>query len=459
MRDGVEIPDLETGSDRVRLPAWFVDEGEPVATGERSGAVESGEATVGLEAMTDGGDEPVDDVETEAEEDEENDDTPEGILEERPLDGMRRTISDRLGRSYREAVHVTERRIADAEELRAAATAAAFVHEESVTVTDVLLAALSATFEEHPSFNATFEGGVHRLHESHHIAVAVDVEDGLLTPVVRDVDERSIGDLACERARMTDRARSGEYTMTDLTGATFTVTNLGPLGVESFDPVINPPQVAILGVDALRERPVARDGELTVRRTLPVDLSFDHRVVDGADAARFLETLVGHLEEPWPLLPDVTAADVPADVDWRGDGAGAVELPERDVTASLEPDLSGAVDAGSERWPFDVTEDFGGGSAPTPVDYFLGALSACLASSIGIQADIRDVDLATLEVRAVGSPADDSESVESIALDVTIDADADDDVLERIVEAGERTCHVAELLRADLETDLGWSRA
>ncbi|WP_255191291.1 2-oxo acid dehydrogenase subunit E2 [Natronobeatus ordinarius] len=385
----------------------------------------------------------------------------EGI-EERPLDGMRRTIASRLGQSYREAVHVTEHRVADAEALRAAAKAAAAVHDESVTVTDVLLAAISAALEDHPAFNATFEEDVHRLHGEHNLCVAVDVEDGLLAPVIRGVDDLEIDELARKRATMTDRALSGQYTMDDLRGGTFTISNLGLLGVESFDPVINPPQVAILGVNALDERPVARNGEVVVRRTLPLSLSFDHRLVDGADAARFLETLVGHLEEPWPLLEGVTPADVPSDVHWRDDGAAAAvaELPERDVTAHVRPDLSGSVAAGSAEWPFDVTPEWGGGRAPTPVDYFLGALSACLAASIGIQADMRDVDFSGIDVGVVGAPADGNESVEAITIDVRLDVedDVDDDALERIVAGGERTCHVAELLREDLEMNLAWSR-
>ncbi|WP_254768165.1 2-oxo acid dehydrogenase subunit E2 [Salinilacihabitans rarus] len=380
-------------------------------------------------------------------------------VEERPLDGMRRTIASRLGKSYREAVHVTEHREADAEALRAAAKAAAAVHEESVTVTDVLLTAVSATLDDHRAFNATFEDDVHRLHEEHNLCVAVDVDDGLIAPVIRGADRLGVADLARKRAAVTERALSGEYTMDDLSGGTFTVSNLGLLGVEAFDPVINPPQVAILGVDALAERPVASDGEVVVRRTLPLDLSFDHRIVDGADAARFLETLVGHIEEPWPLLEGVSPADVPSDVDWRG-AAGAIELPERDVTASVAPDLSGTVAAGSEEWPFDVTADLGGGRAPTPVDYFLGALSACLADSIGIQADMRDVAFDGIDVRVVGSPRDGNESVEGIEIDVEIDADpdVDDATLERIVAGGERSCHVAELLREDLDVDLAWHR-
>ncbi|WP_266081473.1 2-oxo acid dehydrogenase subunit E2 [Haladaptatus caseinilyticus] len=223
--------------------------------------------------------------------------------EERPLTGMRSTIAERLGQSDREAVHVTEHRSADAEELLAAATAADEALSPDVSVTDILLAALSATLDAHPEFNATFEDNVHQLHEAHNICVAVDIDAGLIAPVIPDVDSLSVPDLAAKRKKVTDRALSDEYTMDDLTGGTITVSNLGVLGVERFDPVINPPQIAILGVNTIKREVVpTNDDDVAVRKRISFSLSFDHRIVDGADAARFLGTLVEHVENPWPLV-------------------------------------------------------------------------------------------------------------------------------------------------------------
>ncbi|MFH5801216.1 2-oxo acid dehydrogenase subunit E2 [Haladaptatus sp. CMAA 1911] len=223
--------------------------------------------------------------------------------EERPLTGMRSTIAERLGQSDREAVHVTEHRSADAEELLAAAAAADEALSPDVSVTDILLTALSATLDTHPEFNATFEDDVHRLHEAHNICVAVDIDAGLIAPVISDVDALSLSDLAAKRREVTNRALSGEYTMDDLTGGTITVSNLGVLGVERFDPVINPPQIAILGVNTIKREVVpTEDDGVAVRKQISFSLSFDHRIVDGADAARFLGTLVEHVENPWPLV-------------------------------------------------------------------------------------------------------------------------------------------------------------
>lgn len=218
--------------------------------------------------------------------------------EERTLPPIRRTIANRLQESYRNAVHVTVTRELDAEALFAARDAVRerTADDVDVALPDVLLCALSATLAEHPAFNATFEDGTHALYDDHEIAVAVDTDAGLVTPVLSGVGERTVPEIAAERRRLTALVRAGDHSMSDLQGSTFTVTNLGVLGVDSFTPVINPPEVAILGIDRVRERVVPDDGDVAVRRRLNVDLTFDHRPVDGADAARFLTTLANRVE-------------------------------------------------------------------------------------------------------------------------------------------------------------------
>ena len=218
---------------------------------------------------------------------------PRTVVEERPLSPMRRTIADRLGESYRSAVHVTLHRDLDAGGLATAVERAGNALEVEVSLLDGLLVAISDALSAHPALNATFEDGVHRTYAEHNLAVAIALEDGLVTPVVADVAARSLAEVAEVRRRLTGRVQAGDYTMADLQGGTFTVSNLGPLGVDAFTPVINPPEVAILGVNRLRETPRRGDGGVEFRPTLPVDLSIDHRVVDGADGARFLETLAG----------------------------------------------------------------------------------------------------------------------------------------------------------------------
>ncbi|MXR52043.1 2-oxo acid dehydrogenase subunit E2 [Halovenus sp. WSH3] len=218
------------------------------------------------------------------------------LREQRSLDRMRKTIAKRLSESYREAVHVTLSRQVNAEPLLEATEQAA-MEIESISFVDLLLCALSETLAEHPEFNATYEDGTHRLYEEHNIGLAVDIDSGLVTPVLGDVASKSLETIHRQRRSLVDRVRAGEYSMSDFRNGTFTVTNLGPLGVDSFTPIINPPEIAILAVGRLDERAMPDgDGGVTFRRELPLDLSFDHRVVDGADGARFLETLAGNLE-------------------------------------------------------------------------------------------------------------------------------------------------------------------
>ncbi len=221
------------------------------------------------------------------------------VASERSLSPMRKTIASRLQESYQEAVHVTVSREVPAGAMLAAADADLDVDGASVdlSVTDVLLCALSDTLAEHPPFNATFEDGTHRIYDEHNVGVAVTIDQGLVTPVIEDVGTKSVAEVARERRRLTERMQAGEYSMRDFEGGTFTVSNLGPLGVDSFTPIINPPEVAILGMNRIREEVVPDGGDFAVEERLTLDLSFDHRVVDGADAARFLRTLAGHLEE------------------------------------------------------------------------------------------------------------------------------------------------------------------
>lgn len=226
------------------------------------------------------------------------------VREKRPLSEMREAIADRLGRSYREAPHATVNREIDVERAFAAAARADDSSGVDVSITDVILFAVSKTLDDYPEFNATFDGDeeAHVLYTEHNLGIAVDVDGGLLTPVVPDVQEKSPAEIATSRRRLVDRVSNDEYTPDDLSGGTFTVSNLGVFGSDGFTPIINPPEVAILGVGRDRNRAVDTDGGVEFRRHIVFSLSFDHRVVDGADAARFLTTLETHLTDSDSLV-------------------------------------------------------------------------------------------------------------------------------------------------------------
>jgi pyruvate dehydrogenase E2 component (dihydrolipoamide acetyltransferase) len=226
------------------------------------------------------------------------------VSEVREQSAMRATIADRLGRSHREAPHVTVTREVDVEAALAAVDRADEGAAVDVSVVDVVLAAVSLTLSDHPAFNATFQAddAVHTLYREHNLGIAVDVEDGLLTPVLADVRSLSPRTIAERRRRLVERVRSGEYAAETRSGGTFTVSNLGVLGTDTFTPIVNPPEVAILGLGRVRDRAVPADGGIDCRRHAAFSLSFDHRVVDGADAARFLTTLDGHLQDAASLV-------------------------------------------------------------------------------------------------------------------------------------------------------------
>ena len=170
-----------------------------------------------------------------------------------------------------------------------------------ITVNDLLLRAAALALVQHPMVNAQLEGDEILQFENADIAIAVAAEAGLVTPVLRNANLKSVAVIAAESRDLIDRARRGALLRDEISGGSFTISNLGMFGVTRFDAIINAPQVAILAVGAMSQRPVVRAGELTVAEVVTLTLSADHRVVDGAVGAAFLSTLRGLLEKPESL--------------------------------------------------------------------------------------------------------------------------------------------------------------
>jgi pyruvate dehydrogenase E2 component (dihydrolipoamide acetyltransferase) len=171
-----------------------------------------------------------------------------------------------------------------------------------ITYTDLVIRAVAKALEKHPLMNSVFGEREITLKGAINVGMAVAVEDGLLVPVVQDANLRSVGNLVAETARLANAAREGQLSVDDLQGGTFTVTALGMFGVDSFTPIINAPQVGILGVNRIREE-VAWDGNTPVKQQrMMLSLTWDHRAVDGAPAAAFLGTVRDLLEAPYRLL-------------------------------------------------------------------------------------------------------------------------------------------------------------
>jgi pyruvate dehydrogenase E2 component (dihydrolipoamide acetyltransferase) len=166
------------------------------------------------------------------------------------------------------------------------------------TVNDVLTKLVAVALTRHRAVNATFDGEAIQRSPTAHVGIAVAAPNGLVVPVVRDADRRTIQEIARARADLVGRARDGKLTLPDLEGGTFTISNLGMFGVEEFVAVLNPPQVAILAVGAVKDTPVAVDGGIDVAPIVQLVLTCDHRAIDGADGAQFLQTLVALIEQP-----------------------------------------------------------------------------------------------------------------------------------------------------------------
>jgi pyruvate dehydrogenase E2 component (dihydrolipoamide acetyltransferase) len=216
-------------------------------------------------------------------------------------------IAERMTLAATLIPHVTHFDRADITDLDAVITRsaeAARAREITLTLTSFLLKAAALALGEHPRFNASLDSAAGELILKRycHVGVAVATERGLIVPVIRDVDRKPVLEVARELSALAQRVREGKAGLDELRGGTFTVTNIGALGGTGAIPIINYPEVAILGVARARQEAVVRDGVIVPRLMLPITLTFDHRVADGADGARFASAIVRRLEAPEQLL-------------------------------------------------------------------------------------------------------------------------------------------------------------
>jgi len=230
-----------------------------------------------------------------------------GYVERIPLRGVRRSIAKAMVKSKYTAPHVTTIDEADVTELwkiREKEKRAAEKKGVNLTILPFIIKAVIAGLVEHPYLNATFDDETEEiiLKRYYNIGFATDTSEGLMVPVVKNAKDKSILQIAQELTLLAEKARTRTIDLADLKGGTFTITNYGALGGVYGTPIINHPEVAILGIGKIRDMPVVRDGKIVIRKILPLALSFDHRVVDGGEAARFLNTVIARLEDPDLIL-------------------------------------------------------------------------------------------------------------------------------------------------------------
>jgi pyruvate dehydrogenase E2 component (dihydrolipoamide acetyltransferase) len=230
-----------------------------------------------------------------------------GYVDRIPLRGVRRSIAKAMVKSKYTAPHVTAMDEADVTELwkiREKEKKAAEKKGIKLTILPFIIKAVIAGLGEHPYLNASLDDENEEiiLKKYFNIGLATDTPEGLMVPVVKNATDKSIFQLAQELTQLVEKARNRTIDLADLKGGTFTISNYGALGGIYATPIINYPEVAILGVGKIKDTPVVRNGKVVVRKILSLALSFDHRVVDGAEAARFLNTVIARLEDPDLIL-------------------------------------------------------------------------------------------------------------------------------------------------------------
>ena len=216
---------------------------------------------------------------------------------------MRRTIAKRLVTSLGPVPHfflTTEIEMDRAVEMRKNINT--LDPDLKISINDIIIKVAAAALMKHPQVNASYQDRSVRFYSQADIGVAVAIEEGLITPVVRAANQKSLSEIAAEVRELAERARNRKLRPEEYTGATFSISNLGMFGIDEFTAVINPPEGAILAVGAVSPKPVVRDEHVVVRQMMRVTMSCDHRVIDGATGAKFLQTFKKLLENPLYLI-------------------------------------------------------------------------------------------------------------------------------------------------------------
>ena len=222
------------------------------------------------------------------------------------MEGIRKVVAERMLQSKTTAPHVTLTTEVDmSEAIHLRKQLLGTIEKQTgfrLSYTEIVLKAVAACLKRHRNLNVSLEGNEIIFHEEINLGIAVAVENGLLVPVVKEADQKGLSDLTAECKRLGTAARNSNLKPQEMSGGTFTISNLGMYAIDAFTPVINQPESAILGVGRINEKPVGRNGAIELRPMMVLSLSFDHRVIDGAPAAAFLTNLKEVLEQPFKLL-------------------------------------------------------------------------------------------------------------------------------------------------------------
>jgi pyruvate dehydrogenase E2 component (dihydrolipoamide acetyltransferase) len=217
-----------------------------------------------------------------------------------PMSGMRKAIAKNMLYSVQTSPTVTFQIKADVSRLTE--LKASIAMETKVSYTDLLISIVARVLMKHPYLNGRVDGDDIIFHDYVNLGVAVALEDGLVVPVVKNAHQKGLATISAEIKQLAQKAKNAALTKDDMSGGTFTLTNIGMYGIDSFTPIINQPESAILGVNAIEQTPIVQDGEVVIRPIIKLSLTADHRIIDGAVAAKFLSDFKATIENPWKLL-------------------------------------------------------------------------------------------------------------------------------------------------------------
>jgi len=350
------------------------------------------------------------------------------------LVGARATMARRMQESWQTVPHIVQMIDVDASGLRIERERfkAAGV---AVTVNDLLLSSVARVLAGAPGLNVALVGDQLVRHDGVDVGFAVETPRGLYVPVIRGADALSVEALAAEAARLSAAAREGALRAADSGGASLTVSNLGMYGIRAGTPVISPGEPALVFVGAIEERAVVRNGGLAIRPMLTLSVAYDHRIIDGAAAARFTAGLKAALERTGePAPPPVEAQHGPRELSFASAGAG------------FRVDVDGP---GGRRWIADEpVADGGTDTGPTPVDALLGALASCLTISLRFAARRRKVPIDRVDGLVQANPTG---HITSIAVELEVWSSAAEADVLALREPMERGCFVSGVFRGDLD--------
>lgn len=278
---GVDLSQVKGSGDNGRIIKRDIDNYQPVASKAQPQPQQQGQAQAGMQQSVSLGQESHKDI---------------------PLSQMRKIIAERLAQSKFTAPHFYLRMTITMDQAMEARKAINAISPAKVSFNDLVIKAAAMALRKHPEVNSSWMGDFIRQNQHIHIGTAVAIEDGLIVPVVKFADQKSLSQIASEAASLVDKARNRKLQPPEFTGNTFTISNLGMMDIDEFTAIINPPDSCILAVGKIQPTPVVENGEIVIRQLMKLTLSCDHRVVDGAVGSKFLQTLKAHLENPVTML-------------------------------------------------------------------------------------------------------------------------------------------------------------